>query len=131
MRLTPEITLTILGATAAAAVLARVVFLKTRKKTDPEVLRRALIDAQGRIIEGVVTDHGDETVYYRWRWRGIDYESSQDIRALADRVPAADRMIGPVSVKFLLRVPSNSIVISENWSGFTPAKPAGVEPDAG
>lgn len=131
MRLTPEITLTILGATTAAAVLARVVYLKTRKKADPEVLRRALIDAQGRIIEGVVTDHRDGTVYYTWRWRGIDYESSQDIRALVDRLPPADRMIGPVSVKFLLRVPSNSIVISENWSGFASSKTVGVEPEAG
>jgi len=104
--------------TAAAASLG-VFFHHFRKRVDPETRRRNLIDSQGRIIEGFVVDSRAGVVIYTWSWRGVDYEASQDIRALQHRMPLTDALlIGPASVKFLPRDPSNSIVISENWSGF-------------
>jgi hypothetical protein len=56
---------------------------------------------------------------YKWSWRGVDYEASQDVRHFVDRLPAAgETLMGPVTVKFLPSNPANSIVVSENWSGF-------------
>jgi hypothetical protein len=104
---------------ALAAATGAFFYLRARKRHDPEERRRALIDQQGRIIEGMVMDCGDGVIVYRWSWRGVDYEASQDVRALAHQMPASsEAWIGPVSVKFLPRDPSNSIVVSERWSGF-------------
>ena len=89
-----------------------------RRKGDPEARRRKFIDAHGRIIEGVVTDFREGVVYYAWEWRGVDYESSQDVSSLLDRLPNSTHLVGPVSVKFLTKVPSNSIVVADNWNGF-------------
>lgn len=113
--------LALLGSAVAAAVLAVSLFLysRFRRRGDPEALRRARIDANGRFIEGMATDVQSGVVYYRWSWRGVQYEASQDLRSLSHLLPASDDvLIGPVTVKFLSKDPSNSIVMSERWSGF-------------
>lgn len=118
MRFSLEI---LIGASVAVltAATGAVVYFRTRTCQDPEARRRALIDGNGRIIEGYVTDFGEGVVVYRWSWRGVQYEASQDLRSLTDRLPEnKDVLLGPVSVKFLPRDPANSIVISEQWSGF-------------
>jgi len=118
MRPSPEVFALAL-AVAAASASALVFVHHFRKRLDPEKRRRSLIDAEGRIIEGLVMESREGVVVYTWSWRGVDYEASQDVRDLQDRLPAtADLTIGPVSIKFLPRDPSNSIVISDNWSGF-------------
>lgn len=113
--------LALLGAAVAAAVLAvsLLVYSRFRRRGDPEALRRARIDANGRFIEGMVTDFQTGVVYYRWSWRGVQYEASQDLCSLSHLLPESDDvLIGPVTVKFLAKDPSNSIVMSERWSGF-------------
>jgi hypothetical protein len=110
----------LLSAAALAALAAGAWFVFSRRhQANPEVRRRALIDARGRIIEGSVIDFRDGVVYYTWQWRGVDYEASQDLSEFSGRLPAAAIPVGPVSVKFLPAMPSNSIVMSETWSGFS------------
>ena len=118
-----ELTL-IASAVAALALAAGVlVYNRLRSKGDPEALRRARIDAAGRFIEGMVTDFQAGVVFYRWSWRGVQYEASQDLRSLSHLLPESENiLIGPVTVKFLARDPSNSIVMSERWNGFRALK---------
>lgn len=116
---------------AAIAVLALaaagwLIYSRSRRGEDPEAQRRAHVDANGRLIEGMVMDYADAVVYYKWSWRGVDYEASQDLSAFPERLPQGE-IIGPVSVKFLSTLPSNSIVMSEKWSGFSPRLSGGTQ----
>jgi hypothetical protein len=64
-------------------------------------------------------DAQDEVLFYSYSVRGVHYTATQDVSGLLDRLPAAPPlMLGPVAVKFLPRNPANSIILSENWSGF-------------
>ena len=99
-----------------------IIYYRVRRRVDPETLRRQRIDANGRVIEGMVMDWHSGAVIYRWSWRGVEYEASQDLRSLAHLLPGSeDELIGPVTVKFLAKDPSNSIVMSERWNGFRPS----------
>ena len=114
-------------ASAIAAVIAIAVgamgYYRLRRKGDPEALRRTRIDANGRFIEGMVTDFQAGVVFYRWSWRGVQYEASQDLRSLSHLLPESENiLIGSVTVKFLAKDPSNSIVMSERWNGFRALK---------
>ena len=96
-----------------------ILYYRFRRRVDPETLRRRRIDADGRVIEGMVMDWHSGVVIYRWSWRGVGYEASQDLRSMAHLLPGSeDELIGPVTVKFLAKDPSNSIVMSERWNGF-------------
>ena len=116
---------------AAAAVVIGGYALRRRysRPKDREAARRRLIETQGRFIEGTVTDYRDGVVVYNWSWRGVEYEASQDVRGLG-APESIEQVVGPVTVRFLARDPSNSIVVSERWSGFrnatagSPSKPS-------
>jgi hypothetical protein len=113
--------LAMLASLAVALLIAAglIIYYRIRRRGDPEALRRARIDANGRFIEGMVIDFQAGVVFYRWSWRGVQYEASQDLRSLAHLLPESENLlIGPVTVKFLAKDPSNSIVMSERWSGF-------------
>ena len=100
-------------------MLGTVIYKRFRRPKDPEAFRRALLEREGRIVEGMVHDFRDGVVYYSWSWRGVIYESAQDLRALLHLLPAeTNHVIGPAGVRFLPRDPSNSIVLSERWNGF-------------
>lgn len=106
-------------AVAGLTVAVRTVYRHVRRNRDPEERRRRMISAQGRIVEGMVTDFRDGVVYYTWTWRGVDYESSQEVGSLLERYShPAKNVVGPASVKFLPQNPGNSIVFSETWNGF-------------
>src|SRR5688500_14501607 len=93
-----------LAAVAAAALIAAglIIYYRLRRRGDPEALRRERIDANGRFIEGTVIDFQTGVVFYRWSWRGVQYEASQDLRSLAHLLPESENLlIGPVTVKFL------------------------------
>lgn len=111
----------VVAAVAATAVAILVTILLRRRKTPEERERRRRLDinARGRMIEGLVTEARDNLVFFRYSWRGIDYDTSQDLSFIADLLPG-DRstVIGPVTVKFLSENPYNSIVVCEDWSGF-------------
>lgn len=107
------------GLIAAVPVAAAILWRRYRVKSDPERKRRDLISHTGRIVEGVVLDYNDGLVLYSWSWRGVTYEATQDLRGFQNRLPEkSELLIGPVSVRFLPRDPSSSIVFSETWNGF-------------
>jgi hypothetical protein len=103
---------------AACGLVAWVVHSSRRSPADREQKRRLAIHENGRLIEGFISDFRDGTVYYSYSWRGINYDTSQDLSALEGHVPQdPDRLIGAVTVKFLPNNPYNSMVVCEVWSG--------------
>jgi hypothetical protein len=111
---------------AAGSAAAYIVVKRSHKSpAERERHRRVTVNSLGRLIEGVVMEVKEETVYYAYSWRGIDYETSQDLTALSALLPSgSDSLAGPVTVKFLPRNPYNSIVLCEAWSGFPKNKTA-------
>ncbi|MDZ4798070.1 MAG: hypothetical protein SGI92_07905 [Bryobacteraceae bacterium] len=106
-----------------AAILVAVggyfLWKRLRQPKDPEQHRRLRVSATGRIIEGTINDVRDGHIYYSWTWRGVVYEASQDVRAIEHLLPPESHLlIGQTSIKFLPGNPHNSVVMSENWSGF-------------
>lgn len=121
----PPVELALLAALAAACSAAGFWIVRAGRRTpaERERRRRLAIARRGRLIDGLITEERDGTVYYKYSWRGIDYDTSQDLRALANLLPGdAKALIGPVSVKFLSESPYNSIVFAESWSGFPKQK---------
>ena len=112
------------------AAAGYILWRRLNKPKDPEQHRRLQVSAAGRIIEGTITDVRDGYIYYSWTWRGVIYEASQDIRALESLLPPDSHLlIGQTSIKFLPGNPHNSIVMSENWSGFRfPGTPRSFRP---
>jgi len=101
--------------------LAVTVFLLLRKRTSPdeiERLRRLDVGAHGRLHEGMVTDVYENTVYFTYSVRGVEYQATQDLSMLLDRVPGEmHTLIGPVTLKYIANNPANSVVLCEHWSG--------------
>ena len=96
-----------------------------------ERLRRLSIHTTGRLGEAFLTEVRENFLHYTYRVRGVQYEASQDVSALCDRLPAdPERMIGMAGMKYLSKNPANSILICEEWSGlrepFRRPDPAGV-----
>jgi hypothetical protein len=112
----------LLLAGAAVACLGVCAWAWRRRRLSPaekERMRRLGIARYGRVAEGLVTDAQDGVLYYSYTARGVQYTTSQDVSALLDRLPAEPtRLLGPVTVKFLRQNPADSILFSEEWSGF-------------
>ena len=111
----------VVGAASAVVYLAS----KHGRKSpaEREKRRRTAVNANGRLIDGVVTEVRDHTVFYSYSWRGIEYDTAQPIDGLEVFLPHdLARLVGPVTVKFLSANPYNSIVLCESWSGFRKQK---------
>lgn len=107
--------LAVAGAAAGGWLLLRL----QRNPDERERRRRLMINSDGRLIDGMILDVRDGIVYFSYSWRGVDYEAAQDVRPLSSLVPdPPEQIVGPVTLKFLPRDPSNSIVLCEHWSGF-------------
>jgi hypothetical protein len=133
MRLPTDVLWLSAFALIAAASGGYLLLRRMREKRDPERERRHVIETRGRITEGFVIGFEHGLVHYRWSWRGVDYSGSQDVTSLTASVTTGiESFAGPVSVKFLPENPLNSIVVSENWSGFAPYvhKGSGKAPEA-
>ena len=102
-------------AAAAAFAVAR------RLRVSPEERerrRRELINREGRLADGAITDIDGAVIFYSYVVRGVEYSATQDISGISASLPAEPaRLLGPVTLKYLPRNPANSIVISESWSG--------------
>jgi len=116
-----------LAAMALMALAAWILYRVRRIPAERERRRRELVNRAGRMADGMVTDVGDEIVFYTYSVMGVEYTTSQDVNALEGLLPD-DRnlLIGPTSLKYLPRNPANSILMCEDWSGLR-NEPAAVE----
>jgi len=108
-----------LAAAAAGAAGALILARSRRGAAERERRRRLEVARRGRMSDGIVTDVAGQTAYYSYSVMGVDYAASQDLSALRDRLPEdLSALIGPVTLKYMARNPANSIIASEEWSGF-------------
>jgi hypothetical protein len=95
-----------------------IIFRVRRDPKDGELRRRLIVNQYGRLGDAIITEVADDTLYYSYSIRGVEYRASQDISQLKQVLPdEPERLIGPVTLKYTPRNPANSIVVSENWSG--------------
>jgi hypothetical protein len=115
--LLPLIGLAVLAGLILLALLS--VMMRSRMTpTDRERRRRRRIYTMGRMGDGWLTDVEGDMICYSYSVNGVDYNTSQDVSALRNLVPAdSSLIIGPVTFKYLVRDPGNSIVVCEEWSG--------------
>lgn len=103
------------------AVLGLTVWLIRRRASTPEKReqrRRLLLQATGRIGDALVTEVSDDTLYYTYTIRGVQYTASQDVTSLRSLLPAEpERLIGMAGMKYSTKNPANSILLCEEWSG--------------
>lgn len=116
--------------TAASAVIVGIsvaIYVLRRKKISAEeVERRRRLDVyrHGRLIDGVITDIQEDTIYFSYLVNGAEYQATQNVSSLRDKLPAEPhRSIGPVTLRYVTRNPANSIIICEQWSGLREAEP--------
>lgn len=116
----PVSSLLIIGVAAGLALAALIIgALRLRPNAEKrEQKRRLQVHAKGRIIEGVVMEATPDFVHYRYQVSGVEYETAQDVRPLVHMLPENPHIVlGPVSVKYIIQQPANSIVVCEQWSG--------------
>jgi hypothetical protein len=66
----------------------------------------------------MVTEVNATTLFYAYEISGVAYRTSQDVSQLYNFLPAdPERLVGPVSLKYLPNNPANSIVVCEWWCG--------------
>ena len=93
-----------------------------RKPDDKEKRRRLEVNSAGLLGHCIITDVGDEIIFYEYSVGGLTYTASQDISRLRESIPSdSHRLIGqPASFKYSPRNPANSILLCEGWSGLRP-----------
>jgi hypothetical protein len=110
----------------AAGLVTLAIFIALRVQRTPEKRerrRRLSVNREGRLGDAMITEATDDTLYYSYSIRGVQYAASQDISTLREKLPAEpDRLIGIVSLKYAPRNPANSILICEEWSGLRVAQ---------
>jgi hypothetical protein len=111
-----------LSVAAAAVVLgvAVLVLVRRRRPSADELERRRRMNVyrHGRILDGLITDIDGDTIHFAYSVNGADYRATQSVSALRDKLPlTTHRLIGPATLKYMVRNPANSIVICEEWSG--------------
>jgi hypothetical protein len=130
---------------AGAIMVAYRFFRKPADPDEEERVRRAQLNQIGRIVEGLVVeiveapapnvesglapkrkstgiaingDSGRLLVRYSYSISGVSYETAQDVTGLEDRL-GVDRIAAgqSASVKYDPANPTNSILVSDDWSG--------------
>ena len=80
--------------------------------------RRMLVHTQGRLGEAYITGSDENALFYAYSIAGVQYEASQDITSLRDKLPTEpQRLLGVASFKYLRNNPANSILVCEEWCG--------------
>jgi hypothetical protein len=140
--------LAVLAMLGAAAL--RLVLRKRPTAEEMERARRQFLAHSGRLVDGMLLDmleivvsaktpakgELDRTLtmlLYSYHIGGVDYECSQDITALREIVDLSEVRAGfPCSARYQPGNPTNSIVVSEEWSGLRmglPVLPAYDDPE--
>ncbi|MDQ6758860.1 MAG: hypothetical protein M3Z32_03205 [Acidobacteriota bacterium] len=109
----------LLGLSAILFSLAVFIIRGARRETvGHEQRRRSTVNRHGRLGDALITEVSEHTIYYSYSLRGVVYTTSQDVTDLQHMLPdEPDRLVGPVSLKYLSSNPANSIVVCEEWSG--------------
>jgi hypothetical protein len=106
---------------AAAALIAVVLWIVLHRDNprERERRRRLEVNARGRLADGNITEATDTSIFYSYSVGGVEYATSQDIDELRATLKVEpERLIGsPVTVKYAMQNPANSIVVCEEWSG--------------
>jgi hypothetical protein len=112
------------GLAAGLVGLAGGLVLRARLTPEKrERKRRLLVHQRGRLGDALITGASADALYYTYSVRGVQYEASQDVTALRDRLPAdPERLIGLASMKYATNNPANSILVCEEWSGLRVAQ---------
>ena len=101
----------------ASAALTGALILLFRRRRSPEErerLRRLEVNRRGRLADGYIVEATNTAIFYSYTVRGVEYAASQDVSTLREMIPGEpERLIGPVSLKYLAANPANSIVISD------------------
>jgi hypothetical protein len=85
--------------------------------------RRAALVGHGKLTDATLVEINQNVLFYSYVVRGVEYTASQDISGLRAHMPSELGLgVGSVSVKFDAKIPANSIVIAEDWSGLHTAK---------
>lgn len=99
-----------------AAVWILIVFRITPERRERK--RRLVLHQRGRLGGGIITEANENTIFYSYAISGVAYTASQRIDTLYDHLPSdPERLVGPVSLKYVPNNPANSIVVCEFWSG--------------
>lgn len=112
-----------LGLLAGGVVISIAAGVWIARKRSPtaearERRRRLAVNLRGRIGDAFITDVNENTLFYTYAFRGVEYTTAQDISAIRDIVPHdPSKLIGPATLKFLPGNPANSILVCEDWSG--------------
>jgi len=100
-------------------------FRRRRNPQERERLRRLAVNERGRLADGYIVEASETTVFYSYSVRGVEYAASQDVSTLTELIPGeTERLIGPVSLKYLTANPANSIVVCEHWTGLRAVPPS-------
>ena len=104
---------------------------------EPERRRRLVVNAQGRTIDGTVTDVSDDNsgaaalIHYRYVVGGVEYSAAQDVSSLREAVGDPRQFLGAATLKYSPRRPANSIIVCEEWTGLrssTGTRPGAPDP---
>jgi hypothetical protein len=121
----------VLGCTGGVLLSAASVglYFALRKKPTPDEIerkRREFLVLSGRIIDGTLLDLMEiemdgqqrQLIFYKYEIAGVSYECSQDVTVLEEPMRMATSTPGwPASVRYDPHNPTNSIVVSETWTG--------------
>src|SRR5262249_18481599 len=100
----------LMGSAALVAIGVYMLARIRRKPKDKEKRRRLSVNMYGRLGDATITEVQGNTVYYEYSVRGVLYTASQDISQLRDHIPTdPEKLIGPVSLKYSISNPANSI----------------------
>ncbi|HEU5351159.1 MAG TPA: hypothetical protein VFU55_06150 [Terracidiphilus sp.] len=130
-----------IGIVVLAGAAAATVWLVLRHRPSPEEqerTRRKFLAHAGRLVDGMLLDLYEmdspdgrklSMLVFSYRIGGVEYECSQDITALRDRIlPTQIRAGFPCSVRYQPGNPHNSIVAAEDWNGLRGISPAAPAP---
>lgn len=135
-RVDPSIRIALTLAASTAGIFAAgwflVVIRRRRRRTPEELerLRRLDVNRRGRIASGEILDLMETApgvmaclAAYRYDVTGVTYQATQDLSALPAVLELVRRRVGrTVSVKYDPRIPANSILACEEWSGVPQAE---------
>jgi len=115
-------------AASVSALIGLLAYRLFRRKPSPEEVetaRRSYLTANGHIVDGSLVDATPNlaqphTLFYSYGVGGVEYECTQDISTLTDRLrldPSMPELDLPIQVRYNRANPGDSIVVAEAWNG--------------